>query len=75
MDELVKKFVAAGTTAHNIEFFKIWQCISLALPIPLISSGIPMIINYVLKPKKDLKLTLELTEKYKREIHEKGIIK
>lgn len=75
MDELVKKFVAAGTTAHNIELFKIWQWIFLTLSILLISFGIPMIINYVLKPKKDLNLTQELTEKYKREIHEKGIIK
>ncbi|MGL5246345.1 MAG: hypothetical protein ACRC8C_02125 [Mycoplasmoidaceae bacterium] len=75
IDAIIKKYVEAGTTAQNIELFKAWNWIMLSLSLLLISFGIPMIINYVVRPKRDLKLAQELTEKYKREIHEKGIIK
>ncbi|MGL5640398.1 MAG: hypothetical protein ACRDCD_01950 [Mycoplasmoidaceae bacterium] len=75
LDSIIKQYVDAGTTKENIELFKAWNWIMLSLSLLLISFGIPMIINYVVRPKKDLKLTQELTEKYKREIHEKGIIK
>ncbi|MGL4617275.1 MAG: hypothetical protein ACRCUM_03470 [Mycoplasmoidaceae bacterium] len=75
IDAIIQKYVEAGTTEENIELFKAWNWIMLSLSLLLISFGIPMIINYVVRPKKDLKLTQELAEKYKREIYEKGIIK